>query len=110
MYLMGWLGTSGDAGMTYDILLRTPGEGFGRQNGAAFTDAEFDGLLAEASRAMQLARRRDLLERAGRRVSALVPVVPLYRERDLYGLVEDLELSPRADRSLIGGDTLRWRR
>jgi peptide/nickel transport system substrate-binding protein len=110
MYLMGWLGTSGDAGVTFDILLRTPGGGFGRQNGAGFSDPEFDRLLADASRAMQPARRRQLLEDAGRRLAALAPVVPLYRERDLYGLVEELDLQPRADRSLIGGDTLRWRR
>jgi peptide/nickel transport system substrate-binding protein len=107
-YLLGWMSTNGDAGLTYEYLLHTPGAHKGVGNGGSFSDAELDASL-DAGSTLMGAQREAALARVAARVMATVPVVPLYAQNELYAVAADLEFQPRLDRRIRGRD-LRWRR
>lgn len=106
-YLMGWISTSGDAGSSAEYLLHTPGGAYGIDNGGGYSNPEFDRLLLEASRRLDSEERRMLLRRAFERIDEDVPVVPLYRQTDLYAVARNLEFVPRLDREIRGAE-MRW--
>ena len=106
-YLMGWIGNSGDAGLTYDYLLHTPGHGYGLHNGGGYSNPEVDRLLNLAAGSLRPEARRPLLRKVAETVLRDVPVIPLYRQTDLYLLAKDLEFTPRLDRR-IRAARMRW--
>lgn len=107
-YLLPWIGTSGDAGITAEYLLHTPRDGYGIDNGGGYSDPQVDHLLEEAGRQLLPAQRRPLLEALAARVYDEVPVVPLYQPLDVYAVRATLEFQPRLDRA-VRGSALRWR-
>jgi peptide/nickel transport system substrate-binding protein len=107
-YLMGWIGNSGDAGLTYDYLLHTPGRGYGLHNGGGYSNPETDRLLDNAAGILRPEVRRPLLRKVAEIVLHDVPVIPLYRQTDLYVVAKDLEFTPRLDRR-IRAARMRWR-
>ncbi len=107
LYLMPWISTSGDAGLSADYLLHTPGGGYGVDNGGGYSSPEVDRLLEAASRQLQADARRLLLHAMAVRVHADVPVVPLYRRTDLYATASGLSFVPRLDRQIRGSE-IRW--
>jgi peptide/nickel transport system substrate-binding protein len=109
LYLMGWMATSGDASISYEQLLHTPRAGFGQQNGGHYSNPEVDRLLEEAATRAAPEERRPLLYRVASLVQLDAPVIPLYRQADLYAYSADLEFEPRDDRA-IDGAALRWRK
>lgn len=106
LFLLGWM-SSGDAPLTYDYLLHRRQGGHGTDNYTGFADAEFDRILEatelEHSTAQRGARLRDLAERVQRDL----PLVPLYRQFDLYAMRTGLVFQPRPDRRIRGLE-LRW--
>jgi peptide/nickel transport system substrate-binding protein len=108
-YLLGWMSTNGDAGLTYEYLLHTPGAGKGVGNGGSCSDGEVDERLDAASKIMSAQEREPALGSIAARVQATWPVVPLYAQNELYAMAADLEFQPRLDRRIRGRD-LRWRR
>jgi peptide/nickel transport system substrate-binding protein len=106
-YLMGWSASSGDAGVSYDALLHTPGARRGAQNGGGYANPEVDRLLDEAARTLEDAVRRRLLVELARRIAAEVPAIPLYRQTDLYLVARDLVFEPTALRAIYGA-RMRW--
>ncbi len=107
-YLLPWIGTSGDAGITAEYLLHTPRDGYGIDNGGGYSDPQVDRLLEDAGRQIQPAQRRPLLEALATRIYEEVPVVPLYQPLDVYAVRATLEFQPRLDRA-VRGAALRWR-
>jgi peptide/nickel transport system substrate-binding protein len=107
-YLMPWIATAGEFGSSAEYLLRTPGHGYGIDNGGLYSNPELDALLDRARATFRTDERLAQLRRAARTVHADVPVVPLYRPTDVYGLAEALEFAPRLDREIRGAE-VRWR-
>ncbi len=109
-YLMPWIGTSGDAGSSYEYLLHTPAEkGLGIDNGGGYSNPQLDELLEAASQRLRPAERRAMLMSVASLVREDAPVVPLYRRLDVYAVARDLEFRPRLDREIHGAD-MRWSR
>ena len=108
LYLLGWMSTSGDANATYDFLIHSRGGGYGTQNAGGYASRETDRLIEEASRCLDPHERLSILQGVAERIRADMPLVPLYRQTDLYGLFADLEFEPRVDRRIRGAH-LRWR-
>lgn len=106
-YLLGWIGTSGDAGPTYEYLLRTADGTFGRDNAGGYSNPELDRLVDEA-RHLGAADRLPKLRRVAEIVDRDKPVVPLYRAADVYALDRRLEFTPRLDRRVLAAE-IRWR-
>jgi peptide/nickel transport system substrate-binding protein len=108
LYLLGWIGTSGDAGPSYEYLLRTATGGFGHDNGGGYSNPELDRLVEEA-RHLGPVDRLPLLRRVAEIVYHDKPVIPLYRAADVYALDRGLEFTPRLDRRLLAAE-IHWRR
>jgi peptide/nickel transport system substrate-binding protein len=106
-YLLGWLSEIGDVRLSYEYLLHSPGEGFGLDNGGGYSDPEMDRLIEEVSERLAPEERKTLLRRIAKKVYDEVPIIPLYRQADLYALKSDLVFAPRLDRGIQAFD-IRW--
>lgn len=104
-FLMGWI-TSHSALSSYGQLFHTPGGMWGAMNLMRHSDPEVDAALAVAARAPVEEQRLQLLA-VGRRLRETLPVVPLYRQVDLYGVAAGLAFAPRPQRQILGRE-LRW--
>lgn len=109
LYLVGWMSDSGEASLSYAALLHSRGGGFGAYNNGGYSDPEVDRLIEEASARHAPGERDEVLQRVAEKVASDVPVVPLYRQVDLYAIARELEFTPRLDRR-IEAATIRWRR
>ncbi|HEX6737247.1 MAG TPA: ABC transporter substrate-binding protein [Vicinamibacteria bacterium] len=107
-HLLGWMSTSGDAGATYDFLVHSPGGGYGTQNAGGYANPEADRLIEAAAHQLDPAERLKILHAVAERIQADLPLIPLYRQTDLYAVAPDLEFEPRVDRR-IRGTQLRFR-
>ena len=107
LYLLGWIGTSGDAGPSYEYLLHTSAGGFGHDNAGGYSNPEVDRLVEQA-RHLGPVDRLPLLRRVAEIVHRDKPVVPLYRAADVYALDRRLEFAPRLDRRIRAAE-IRWR-
>jgi peptide/nickel transport system substrate-binding protein len=108
LFLMGWLNARGDAATTFENLVQSPRPA-GLGGYSTYSNPEVDRLLDEAARPTGFADRKDLLRAVARIVYDDVPVIPLYRQRDLYACAAGLEFTPRIDRR-IRGTEIRWQR
>ncbi len=97
-YLLGWISDIGDAVMSYEYLLHTPQGGFGVTNGGGYSNARLDALVSEASGRLTPRQRRERLAEAARLVRDDVPLLPLYRQLDVYAVAAALDFTPRLDR------------
>ena len=109
LYVLGWTNESASAHETYASLLHSPRDGFGATNGGAYSNADLDALLEAVPGAQDQDQRVDLLRRVTRLVNSEVPVVPLYRPKDLYAFTADLAFEPRLY-PRISLARLRWKR
>ncbi len=108
-YLLGWMNETGSAHETYASLLHSVRPNLGATNGGGYANPRFDLLLERVSGELDRGKRVELLREATRIVDADLPVVPLYRQHDLYAHVRDLEFNPSVFRRLLL-ERLRWRR
>jgi peptide/nickel transport system substrate-binding protein len=102
LYLISWVGTSGDLGSTAEFILRTPSEDRGTDNGGAYSSHEADALMDAASATLDPAARLTILRRLEERVRADVPVIPLLRREDVYGAAASVSFELRLDREIRG--------
>jgi peptide/nickel transport system substrate-binding protein len=102
LYLMGLLGNTGDAGWPYEYALHTEGGGYGVLNAGGYSNPELDQALEQAATLTVPATRARLLGRVAELAYAEVPIVPLYRQKDVYAVAPNVELAPRPDRRLLG--------
>lgn len=107
MYLLGWISDTGDGRVSYEYLLHSPLGAYGLNNGSGYSNPEVDRLIEESSGRMLPSERRALFARLAQIVHEEVPVVPLYRQSDLYAARRGLHFQPRLDRRIRLAD-LRW--
>jgi peptide/nickel transport system substrate-binding protein len=108
MFLLGWMSTGGDGLVTYNYLLHSPRDGQGVDNGGGYSSSAVDNLLSDAKRRHRPEERREMLGRVARLVREDMPVVPLFRQTDLYGVRDRLVFEPRVDRR-VRVRTMSWR-
>jgi peptide/nickel transport system substrate-binding protein len=101
LFLMGWMAV-GEATASFEFLFHTPAGELGEENAFGYSNAELDRLVEAAPLATDPAQRLLLLRQAAQRVHDDVPVVPLYRQSDLYATAAGLVFEPRADRVILG--------
>jgi peptide/nickel transport system substrate-binding protein len=105
-YLRGW-STSVSAGQTYEYLLRTANGSYGGANAGGYSNPALDALLDAASREGDDAKRLLQLQRAGEMIRQDLPLVPLYRQFNLYAARAALGFEPRLDRTVRGAELSR---
>jgi peptide/nickel transport system substrate-binding protein len=98
MSLFGWAAATGDASGTFEALLHSPGEGFGRFNRFAYSNPRLDRLIESSDQEPRTKERQDLLAQAAEVVQDEIPLVPLVLRDDLYAVRAGLEFHPRLDR------------
>jgi ABC-type transport system substrate-binding protein len=98
--VFGWSSTTGDASGSYEPLLHSPVEGFGRFNRFAYSNPRLDQLIELSDQAQKPEERREPLTTAARIVQADLPILPLALRYDLYAGRKDLDWRPRLDRRI----------
>lgn len=100
LYVMGWMSDTGDGRPTYEYLLHTRTGSFGMFNGGGYSSSDLDAMIEKAAEPLPREEQEDLLRRIAAHVYQELPVIPLYRQGDLYALADDLSFQPRLDRRL----------
>ncbi len=98
--VFGWSSTTGDASGSYEPLLHSPIEGFGRFNRFAYSNPRLDQLIELSDQAQNPEDRRKPLSAAARIVQEERPILPLALRYDLYAGRKDLDWRPRLDRRI----------
>jgi peptide/nickel transport system substrate-binding protein len=91
VWLIGWGTPTIDAETVYRPLFRT-GSNLGN-----YHNADFDGMLDEAQRAMDEKQRLAIYHRVNKLWIEEMPAVPLYQQLDLYGASKRLAWKARSD-------------
>lgn len=104
-WLLGWMTTGGGL-HSYELLFHSPNSGLGTFNLTGFHSEELDTFMDRA-RALPPEKRLPLVSQIAKEIRSAMPIVPLYRELDQYGLNADLIFKPRLDRRLLGKE-LGW--
>ena len=107
LYLLPWISTSGDFGLTAHYLFHSPVGSHGIDNGGGYSNPRVDELLAEASKLLEPKRRKVVLHAVAEIIHDDVPVVPLFPTVDNYVVAADLVFRPRLDRQ-VRGIRLSW--
>lgn len=107
MYLMGWIATSGDAGISYGYLVHSPFGGLGSENGTGYSSEKVDGLIERSTGELNVQDRAALLWEIASVVHDEAPMIPLYRQEDIYGLNARLSFAPPLSR-MIHGASMTW--
>jgi peptide/nickel transport system substrate-binding protein len=107
LYLLGWLHSFGDAGISYEYLVHTPSTG---SLGAlsSYSNPDVDRLLAEAARPIPMPDRRADLDSVADLLREDVAILPLYRPYDRWVYASGLEFEPRLDRRVRARE-IRWK-
>ncbi len=103
-YFGGVVAQTAEASDVLDSFVHTRDDsrGYGSTNHSRYSNPTADALIESASAALDLRRRRDLLQRAMRVVMDdlyLLPIAGLY---DIYGIRKEIVFEPRFDRRLPG--------
>jgi peptide/nickel transport system substrate-binding protein len=106
LYLYGWM-TTHDASISYEALLHTPRPGQASENAGGYSDPQLDALIERAVAAPAGKEARAVFSELAGKVTAETPVVPLYRQRDLYVVGAGVAFQPRLDRGVQGRDLRR---
>jgi peptide/nickel transport system substrate-binding protein len=105
---MGWTSQTGEAGWAYESFLHSQVGGFGNLNVSRYANPALDRLIEDALGQRGPTERSALLARVAQVAYDEVPMVPLYRQADLYAMARNLEFTPRLDR-LVLASAVRWR-
>jgi peptide/nickel transport system substrate-binding protein len=108
LFLLGWVSDTGDGRVSYDYLIHTRSGLMGLDNGAGYSNPETDALIEAASRTNAPDVLGSLFARLEQQVAEDAPLIPLFRQDDLYAYPVDLLYTPRLDRRLRF-ETARWR-
>lgn len=105
LWLLGWI-TTRNAMSAYNYLIHSPIDDLGSLNLSAYSNSEVDAALYQA-RIAPPGERIQFFESVSEALVRDVPLVPLYRQADRYGVAKGLEFEPRLDRRIYGIE-LRW--
>jgi peptide/nickel transport system substrate-binding protein len=100
MFLLGWLSDTGDGRVSYDYLLHSRSGSFGVDNGSEYSNPQMDSLIESASRTNAPDTLGVIFAKLDQQVVEDVPLIPLFRQDDLYAYTSDLIYTPRLDRRL----------
>jgi peptide/nickel transport system substrate-binding protein len=100
LYVIGWKSDTGDSRVSYEALLHSRAGAFGLYNGGAYSDATMDGLIEKASQASTTNGLEQIFAALDDRVQEDVPLIPLLRPYDLYGVAPGVDFTPRLDRRI----------
>jgi peptide/nickel transport system substrate-binding protein len=109
LYLLGWLSDTGDGRVSYDYLVHSRNGLFGLDNGSRYENADADSLIEQASRTSDPDVLQSILAQLDARLAQDVPIVPLFRQEDIYAYAPELAYTPRLDRRLRFA-AVRWKR
>jgi peptide/nickel transport system substrate-binding protein len=101
-YLMGWIASSGDAGVSYGYLAHSPIGGLGAENGAGYSNPRVDSLLDRSTGELRVGDRQQLLMDVGAAIHEDKPMIPLYRQEDIYAVGPRLGFDPHLGRMIRG--------
>jgi peptide/nickel transport system substrate-binding protein len=95
--------TTGDASEVLVDLMHTPQpeRGLGTLNFGGFSDPGVDALAERVAAGGGGSRRRELLQQGMALLVERLPVVSLFNDEDVYGMVSTLSMRPRADSYLL---------
>lgn len=93
-YFMRWIQPSQEIHETYTWLLHSPRESFGTMNGGGYSNARLDRLLEISAHERRETERASLLREATALIHAERPILPLFRQHDLYAFSKDLDFRP----------------
>lgn len=98
-YMGGMLAVSADASDIFDSVAhsRDPGSGYGQNNSMDYSNPKLDELIERSSTALDMLKRRDMLQQAMRLLVDDRVYLGLYTVHELYGLRDGLRWTPRAD-------------
>lgn len=106
-YYGGVTAVTADASDVLDSFAHSRSGGYGSSNSSGFSDPELDRLIEESGATLVTSQRRNLLQKALRRVAENLNLIPLAIAYDLYGVRRDLSWTPRVDRKLLGREMSR---
>jgi peptide/nickel transport system substrate-binding protein len=110
LYLLRWIQPSQEIHEGYTWLVHSPGESLGTMNGGGWSDPRLDRLLDQATHEASKARRGILLREATALVHAERPILPLYRENDLYAFTTALDYEPQPHQQFSTPlERMRWK-
>jgi len=95
-YYGGFLSSSADASDIFDALAHTRDteRGYGRSNFGRYSDPELDRLIEESGTALDMMRRRDILQESMRRLADGYAFVPMVTPNDLYAMRDEIAWRP----------------
>ena len=102
--IFGWQAATGDASGSFDPLLHSPGQGYGRFNRFAYANPALGALVELSDRIQGPKERGEILARAARIARDDLPVLPLVVRDDLYAARSGLAWTPRLDRRVRAFD------
>lgn len=102
--LVGWGAGSGEASSPLKSLIHTfdKDRGFGSSNRGRHSNAEIDGLIEEALRTVDDAKRQDLLAKATERAIENVAIIPTHFQVNTWAAKKGLRYIARTDEYTLG--------
>ncbi len=99
-YLLGWTNSNGDGSGSFEGLLHTPDDQYGRFNLGNYSNPEVDALVEKAAKTLDEKKRSELLQQAVKIAMDEVAQIPLHYQQQLYAVKENVEWVPRPDKYL----------
>jgi len=106
MPLGGWANSAGEpsSGLRALLATRDLARGWGTSNRTAYSNPEFDAILARALATADDAAREALMQEATRVAARDVAWIPLHVQKNVWGMRQGLAHSPRADEMTLAQD------
>jgi peptide/nickel transport system substrate-binding protein len=108
-YFGGVVSQTAEASDVLDGFVHTRDEarGYGTTNHSRYSNPKADVLIESAAAALDLVRRRELLQQAMRAVMDDLYILPIAGLYEVYGVRNGVRFSPRLDRKLLGREIRR---
>jgi peptide/nickel transport system substrate-binding protein len=105
-WLIGWREASFDLSEEFVLHIHSFNAelGTGSWNAGKYSNEKVDNLLKEASEALSLEKREQLLQEANRVAMEDIAVIPLYKQPDLYAHKNGINFTPRADMFILASE------
>jgi peptide/nickel transport system substrate-binding protein len=105
-YLAGWAANTGEMlhPMMALVVSHDPKQGMGTTNRSNYSNTELDGLVLDASKTIDDAKRADLLQRASNMAMDDYAILPLQFELSVWAMGKDIRYGGRADQRTLAQD------
>ena len=103
-YFFGWKYDLADIADFFETIVHSQTASYGSFNGMAYSDAEVDGYIEEASQLLDVGERQDMLAQISRRILDDKIGVPLFESELLYGIRPELIWDIRLDGQILASE------